>query len=204
MSQEIISKKTRTNLEILKKSGILKDFYLVGGTGAALQLKHRLSLDLDFFTKENIDTKALIQKIKNLGNFSIEKEALNSLTSIFQGTIITFLKYDYPCLFQFKNIEGVKVADLRDIGCMKISAISSRGAKKDFIDLFYICQKIISLQGLLKLFQKKYKNVNYNMNHILKSIIYFEDAEKNPMPKMIIPVLWEQVKSFLKKEIKKR
>jgi len=204
MSQEIISKKTRTNLEILKKSGILKDFYLVGGTGAALQLKHRLSLDLDFFTKENIDTKALIQKIKNLGNFSIEKEALNSLTSIFQGTIITFLKYDYPCLFQFKNIEGVKVADLRDIGCMKISAISSRGAKKDFIDLFYICQKIISLQGLLKLFQKKYKNVDYNMNHILKSIIYFEDAEKNPMPKMIIPVLWEQVKSFLKKEIKKR
>jgi predicted nucleotidyltransferase component of viral defense system len=204
MSQEIISKKTRTNLEILKKSGILKDFYLVGGTGAALQLKHRLSLDLDFFTKENIDTKALIQKIKNLGNFSIEKEALNSLTSIFQGTIITFLKYDYPCLFQFKNIEGVKVADLRDIGCMKISAISSRGAKKDFIDLFYICQKIISLQGLLKLFQKKYKNVDYNMNHILKSIIYFEDAEKNPMPKMIIPVLWEQVKSFLKKEIKKQ
>jgi predicted nucleotidyltransferase component of viral defense system len=191
-------------LEILKKSGILKDFYLVGGTGAALQLKHRLSLDLDFFTKENIDTKALIQKIKNLGNFSIEKEALNSLTSIFQGTIITFLKYDYPCLFQFKNIEGVKVADLRDIGCMKISAISSRGAKKDFIDLFYICQKIISLQGLLKLFQKKYKNVDYNMNHILKSIIYFEDAEKNPMPKMIIPVLWEQVKSFLKKEIKKQ
>ena len=204
MSQEIISKKTRTNLEILKKSGILKDFYLVGGTGAALQLKHRLSLDLDFFTKENIDTKALVQKIKNLGNFSIEKEALNSLTGVFQGTIITFLKYDYPCLFHFKDIEGVKVADLRDIGCMKISAISSRGAKKDFIDLFYICQKIISLQGLLKLFQKKYKNVDYNIGHILKSIIYFEDAEKNPMPKMIIPVFWKQVKSFLKKEIKKQ
>jgi hypothetical protein len=40
---------------------VLKNFYLAGGTGAALQLKHRVSLDLDFFTKEDIDTKTLIQ-----------------------------------------------------------------------------------------------------------------------------------------------
>jgi len=200
MSQEIISKKTRINLEILRKSGILQGFYLVGGTGVALQLKHRLSLDLDFFTKEDIDTKALIQKIKNLGDFSIEKEAQNSLTGVFQGTIITFLKYDYPCLFQFKNLEGIEIADLKDIGCMKISAVSSRGTKKDFIDLFFICQKTISLKDLLKLFEKKYKSVDYNMIHILKSLIYFEDAEKNPMPRMIIPVFWKEVKNFFKKE----
>ena len=203
MSQEIISKKTRTNLEILRKSGALQDFYLVGGTGVALQLKHRLSLDLDFFTKEDINTKALIQKIKNLGSFSIEKEAQNSLTGVFQGTIITFLKYDYPCLFRFKNLEGIKIADLKDIGCMKISAVSSRGTKKDFIDLFFICQKTISLGELLKLFEKKYKSVDYNMIHILKSLVYFEDAEKNPMPKMIIPVSWKEVKSFFKKETRK-
>ena len=203
MSQEIISKKTRTNLEILRKSGILQGFYLVGGTGVALQLKHRLSLDLDFFTEKDIDTKALIQKIKNLGDFSIEKEAQNSLTGVFQGTIITFLKYDYPCLFQFKNLGGIEIADLKDIGCMKISAVSSRGTKKDFIDLFFICQKTISLGELLKLFEKKYKSVDYNMIHILKSLVYFEDAEKNPMPKMIIPVSWKEVKSFFKKETRK-
>ena len=203
MSQEIISKKTRINLEILRKSGILQDFYLVGGTGVALQLKHRLSLDLDFFTKKDIDTKELIQKIKNLGSFSIEKEAQNSLTGVFQGTIITFLKYDYPCLFQFKNLRGIKIADLKDIGCMKISAVSSRGVKKDFIDLFFICQKTISLGELLKLFEKKYKSVDYNMIHILKSLIYFKDAEKDPMPKMIIPISWKEVKSFLEKETRK-
>jgi len=203
MSQEIISEKTKINLEILRKSGILQDFYLAGGTGVALQLKHRLSLDLDFFTKKDIDTKELIQKIKNLGGFSIEKEAQNSLTGVFQGTIITFLKYDYPCLFQFKNLEGIKIADLKDIGCMKISAVSSRGVKKDFIDLFFICQKTISLGELLKLFEKKYKSVDYNMIHILKSLIYFEDAEKDPMPKMIIPISWKEVKSFLEKETRK-
>jgi len=202
MSQEILSKKTKTNLETLKEENALRDFYLAGGTGLALQLKHRLSLDLDFFTKKEIDTKILIQKIKKLGRFSIEKEDEDSLIGRFKGTRISFLKYDYPCLFSFKDFQGIKVADSRDIGCMKISAIASRGSKKDFIDLFFICQKIISLEKLLKLFAKKYKSVNYNIMHILKSLVYFEDAEKDPMPKMIIPISWKEIKEFFKKEVK--
>jgi len=100
------------------------------------------------------------------------------------------------------DFQGIKVADSRDIGCMKIFAVSSRGSKKDFIDLFFICQKTISLEKLLKLFAKKYKSVNYNMMHILKSLIYFEDAEKDPVSKMIIPISWKEVKKFFKREIK--
>lgn len=95
------------------------------------------------------------------------------------------------------------MADSRDIGCMKIDAISSRGSKRDFIDLFFICQKIIPLEKLLRLFGKKYKSVSYNRMHILKSLSYFEDAEKEPMPKMIISINWEKVKPFFKKEVKK-
>lgn len=126
MPQEIIPKKTKADLEILTKEAVFKNFYLAGGTGAALQLKHRVSLDLDFFTKKDIDTKALIQKIKTLGKFSIEKETNNTLIGVFNGTRVSFLKYAYPLLFDLKQIKEIKVADLRDIGCMKIDAISSR------------------------------------------------------------------------------
>ncbi len=84
---------------------------------------------------------------------------------------------------------------------MKIDAISSRGSKKDFIDLFFICKKI-SLKRLLKLFDKKYKSINYNLLHILKSLIYFEDAEKEPMPQLIISISWGEVKDYFRKEIK--
>ncbi|HAJ33117.1 MAG TPA: hypothetical protein DCK79_07060 [Candidatus Atribacteria bacterium] len=203
MPQEIISKKTKANLEILTEEDLLKNFYLAGGTGVALQLKHRVSLDLDFFTKNDIDTKTLIQKIKIRGKFSIERETENTLIGIFNGTRVSFLKYDYPLLFDLKQITGVNVADLRDIGCMKIDAISSRGTKRDFIDLFFICREAISLKNLLSLFKKKYKSVNYNMIHILKSLTYFEDAENNPMPKMTVPVSWQEVKSFFKEEIRK-
>jgi len=203
MSQKIISKKTKSNLEILKKAGLLDDFYLAGGTGLALQLKHRLSIDLDFFTSQKINIKALVQKIKKLGKLSVEKETSDSLICRFNGTKISFLRYEYPLLFRLIKIEGIKIADSRDIGCMKISAISSRGTKKDFIDLFILGQKTISLKQLLGLFKKKYESIDYNIMHILKSLSYFNDAEDNPMPKMIISISWKKIKSFFKKEIKR-
>ncbi len=203
MPQEIISKKTKANLEILTKEAVLKNFYLAGGTGAALQLKHRVSLDLDFFTNKDIDTKTLIQKIKTQGKFSIERETENTLIGIFNCSRVSFLRYDYPLLFDLRQIKGIKIADLRDIGCMKIDAVSSRGTKRDFVDLFFICREAISLKNLLSLFKKKYKSVNYNMLHILKSLAYFENAENNPMPRMILPTSWQEVKSFFKEEIRK-
>lgn len=202
MFQKIISKKTETNLETLKKASILNDFYLAGGTGLAFQINHRFSFDLDFFSRENINTKIIIQKLKKIGKLTIEKEDENSLICQLNGDRMAFLKYDYPLLFTCKKIKGIKVADSKEIGLMKIDAISSRGTKKDFIDLYFICQKIISLKKLLKLFEKKYKSVNYNILHILKSLSYFVDAEKDPMPKMIIQVSWEKVKNFFKKKIK--
>jgi len=178
MPQEIISKKTKANLEILTRENLLKNFYLAGGTGAALQLKHRVSLDLVFFTKKDIATKTLIQKIKTRGKFSIERETENTLIGIFNGTRVGFLKYDYPLLFDPKQIKRINVADFRDIGCMKIDAVSSRGMKRDFIDLFFICKELISLKSLLSLFKKKYKSVNYNIIHILKSISSSKEYQK--------------------------
>lgn len=202
MPQKIISEKTEGNLAILNKKGLLKDFYLGGGTGLALQLEHRVSLDLDFFTKKDIATAALSQKIKRLGAFSITKEAENTLVGRFNGTNLAFFTYNYPILFPFRNFQGTKLADGRDIACMKLSAISSRGAKKDFIDLFFVCKKIIPLKALLLLFEEKYKKADYNIMHILKSLIYFNDAEKEPMPKMLESITWKQVKDFFRIEIK--
>ncbi len=175
---------------------------MAGGTGLALQLKHRLSLDLDFFSSKDVNVQVLIQKIKDLGKFSLEREAENTLTGNFNGTRVSFLKYDYPLLFSLKEIEDIKVADVRDIGPMKIAAISSRGTRRDFVDLFFICKKTITLKELLELFGKKYKSVDYNQIHLLKSLIYFEDAKKEPMPKMTETVSWKEVENFFKKEVK--
>jgi len=202
MPQQVISKKTRANLEILTRTGILKDFYLAGGTGLALQLKHRLSLDLDFFTPKSIVVKDLIQKLKKIGKLAVEKEAEQTLVCTFKGTRLSFMRYEYPCLFGLKKTNRLKVADLRDIGCMKIDAVSSRGTKRDFIDLYFILQKI-TLARTLNFYDKKYKKLSSNLVHIKKSLVYFQDAEKDPMPKMFFPVPWEKVKDFFRKKVKK-
>jgi len=202
MPEEVISKETRSNLELLKKANVLDGFYLAGGTGLALQIKHRFSIDLDFFTEKDIDIDSLKDKLNELGVITVEKEAKNTLNGTFNGTEIMFLKYAYPLLFPLQESEGITIADIRDIGCMKISAVSSRGSKKDFIDLFFICKNVLSLEELLELFKKKYKDINYNMVHIRKSLVYFENAEKDPIPKMLIPANWVEVKSFFQRNVK--
>jgi len=94
----------------------------------------------------------------------------------------------------------VKVADPRDIACMKVGAIAGRGTKRDFIDL-YAVSKHHELEQLLAWFKAKYAQANYSVVHILKSLTYFDDAEKDPMPDMLVTLTWEQVKQFFSTEI---
>ena len=85
---------------------------------------------------------------------------------------------------------------------MKISAISSRGSKRDFIDL-YMVAKEISLSELIALYKRKYSLTPHNNVHIFKSLIFFDDAEDEPMPDMLIPLSWKTVKDYFAKEIPK-
>jgi hypothetical protein len=105
-------------------------------------------------------------------------------------------------LFPLIKFGGIKLADERDIAAMKIDAISSRGNKKDFIDLFFLLEKY-SLTELIDFFEKKYKDIEYNKLHIFKSLVYFNDAESEPMPIMIKKAEWETVKEKIKAEVKK-
>ena len=91
---------------------------------------------------------------------------------------------------------GVSLADERDIAAMKIQAISSRGTKKDFVDLFVLLKKY-SISEIIDFFHSKYKHFNYNKMHILKSLIYFGDAEENQNPEMLAKYDWKEIKKYI-------
>ena len=97
----------------------------------------------------------------------------------------------------------VKIASLEDIALMKIAAIIGRGSKKDFIDTYFILKNGIGLSKLLKLSHKKFSHVRDVSIQALQALVYFDDAEAEPMPKMSLPIKWETVKSFFIKEITK-
>ena len=103
-------------------------------------------------------------------------------------------------LFPLGSFLGIKVADPRDIACMKLSTVASRGTKRDFLDLYVAC-KLYPLVSLLELFKKKFARVPYNLIHILKSLTYFEEAERDPDPDLLIAISWEEAKGFFIDEV---
>lgn len=197
-----VSRKTEDCLALLGKQDWLNNFYLAGGTGCALQLGHRYSYDLDFFIPTSFNTGKVRSNLKELGEFLLEQASPDTLLGKFNKVKISFFTYKYPLLYKSKEYLGVRVADLIDIGCMKLDAIGSRGIKRDFIDVYFICRDIEDMLGnLINYYSKKY-NIK-NMAHIIKSLTYFDDAEKYPMPRMIQNCDWKNVKKFFEKEVVK-
>ena len=132
--------------------------------------------------------------LASLGKFELISEEEGTIHGTLDGVKISFLRYLYKNIFPLQSFEKINLADKRDIAAMKIDAISSRGSKKDFIDLYFLMKKY-SLNELFNFFETKYKNIKYNRLHILKSLAYFETADAEPMPVMLKKVEWEEIKS---------
>lgn len=199
---KVLNSNTKKVLENLSKLKFVSQFYLAGGTGLALQLGHRFSQDLDFFSFKKFNEDELIESLSMLRNFQLDIKDKGTVIGFLNDVKVYFFLYKYDLLEDLIKFKKVNIAHYLDIACMKISAISARGTKRDFVDLYFILQST-NLKTLLKKFEKKYKGVKFNLFHIKKSLIYFEDAENEPMPKMIKKVEWNEIKNFLIKEVKR-
>lgn len=197
---EVLSPAADDTIVRLSAMEPIQKFYLAGGTGLALHCGHRRSVDLDLFSEQAFDEEALLAELRPLKPFSVIAKAKQTLHVHVSGTKVSFLGYSYPLLFPFEFFKNLAVADIQDIACMKLSALASRGTRRDFVDL-YMSARHLGLATLLKQFEQKYSQVRYNRVHILKSLVFFADAEKDPMPDMIVALSWEEVKSFFLREV---
>jgi len=207
MHPETLAPKTKKLLEKIGTHQWLKDYYLAGGTALALQLGHRQSIDLDFFTKKNINTPQLIAILSKEGVFKLLKEEKDTVEGLLDGVKVSFMSYPYSLIEkQIRFDKNIFLASAHDIALMKLTAIAGRNTKKDFIDLFvYLLKDKKDIQGLLKDMKKKFKGVDYDSMHICKSLVYFEEADKEPIPVMFIQKLvnWKKVKDYFIGEVKK-
>jgi len=199
--KEVIPGAVESVLPFLLKADFAS-FYLAGGTALALQFGHRLSRDLDFFSDRSFDEERMVNELKAMGKISLISKARGTLHLEISGIKVSLMEYSYPVLFPFESFLGIQVADPRDIAGMKINAIAGRGSRRDFVDLYVIAQEH-GLAHLIDLFKEKYAQVDFNVIHALKSLTYFKDAENEPMPKMLAPILWDQVARFFRLEAPK-
>jgi predicted nucleotidyltransferase component of viral defense system len=181
-------------------SGIteIKHAYLAGGTALALQIGHRISVDLDFFTQEKFNETDLSGKLTSLPEFIQDGTTQGTVWGKFDQTKLSIFEYKYPLLEETMPFEGLRLASLADIAAMKINAIESRGTRRDFIDVYFLSKKY-TLEEMLNFYQKKYSVLEDHLYSLLRSLDYFEDADQeNQMPQMLSPVTWEKVKEYFR------
>jgi predicted nucleotidyltransferase component of viral defense system len=193
----------RVILNEFSRSQVGAKFYLAGGTALSLQLGHRLSVDLDFFSPtEDIPTiRPALEKSLAPFHPTLADSAWGNLVYLVRDVRIGFYGYGYELVAPLVESENAHLASIEDIALMKLDALLARAARKDFYDLYFICQKV-SLRQILNLAPQKYPSTRDFETQTVKRLTYFENAEQDIDPTLLPPVLWEMVKEYFREQAK--
>lgn len=184
-----------TTLELLNKLQRIKEFSklrLVGGTSLALQLGHRKSIDLDLFGILGTDEHELRDILKTIGSVSILEKSKNINIVLIDKIKVDLVNYSYPWLEDAIVKDNITLASKKDIAAMKLEAICGRGTKKDFIDLYFLLNQY-RLSEMMDFYKEKFSDGSDFL--VLRSLSYFDDAEDEAMPEMLLPLEWDMVKT---------
>jgi predicted nucleotidyltransferase component of viral defense system len=185
-----------STLELLKKLAgmpVLKEFRLVGGTALSLLYGHRKSIDLDFFIDKPLQKDELLNMLEN--EFQQVQITNNRSASILQ-CIVNYVKLDFvsvkdPFNYPANVIDDILLADIKDLVALKLNAVKGRGAKKDFWDIAKLLE-FYKLDDLFKFYTDRYP---YDDTFaVIRSVIYFDDADNDLDPETIDKITWVQVK----------
>ena len=186
-------------LELLKRlmgDERLQGFVLVGGTSLALQIGHRISVDLDLFIEKEFEADELSEYLERNYHLQTDYLAFATVKGEIEGVQVDCIAHAYPWLKPFVLEEGVRLASLEDICAMKLNAIAGNGTRiKDFVDVAYL-SSMFSLEQMLKFYEEKY---HANPLMPLKGIVYFADINKNAPVKMANgkPLDWKSIEKRL-------
>ncbi|MCP4896690.1 MAG: nucleotidyl transferase AbiEii/AbiGii toxin family protein [bacterium] len=190
----------RSVYEDLSQALVDHDFYLAGGTALALLEGHRVSVDLDLFSPSLTDAEALLGDLEDRlqEHPTVTSMSRKALDLEISGIRVSLINYRYPLLLPTLSTQSgaLKLADRDDIAAMKLSAITSRGTRKDFIDFWILIDRYRSLPEYLDLFKQKYSK--RDVGHVVRSLVYFAEADDDPPLRLLAPISWEKVKEDLK------
>ena len=195
---ETIDTPTLELLKQLMQIPALENLRLVGGTGLALQKGHRKSVDIDLFGAIDADEVELMNSLSVFNDLKTSQQTKNIKVFSINNIKTDIVNYPYPWLFPVIETNGIRLADIRDVAAMKVAAITNRGTKKDFIDLYFLL-KDFTVGDIVNFYLTKYNDGSEFL--ALRSLVYFADAESDLMPEMLMPAEWESVKLQIKNEV---
>ncbi len=203
---DVLPRVTRKALKFCAADPWFKDapWYLAGGTALALQVGHRKSFDLDFFTHEKDFNQQVIASHFPTDHWKTERVYQGTLFGELEGAKVSFISYPFFIARQpFISYQSINVLQSRDIGVMKILAMSQRGRKRDFVDLYWLVHHVEPLRWFMDHLKDQIPDVAHDYHHIIKALTYFDDAEKDEMPELNFHANWRTIKKFFQDEAKK-
>lgn len=184
LHKETVSNDTLELIQKLLSDVALQKFILVGGTALSLQIGHRISIDIDFFSTEAFDQQEMLQHLESNYGFQEQYSHTHTLKGIINGVFVDLLRHDYKYVAEPINIMGIRLASKQDIAAMKVNAITGNGTRvKDFIDIYFLLKEF-SFSEIIEFYKTKYNS--RNDFHAVKSLTYFEDIDEDAWPKMLL------------------
>ncbi|WP_089239399.1 nucleotidyl transferase AbiEii/AbiGii toxin family protein [Belliella buryatensis] len=200
LQYQTVEPKTLDLLKSISSLPLFSKHRLVGGTALALIFGHRLSIDLDFFSTEPLDHEEILFSIKTIGKVEVVSKS-KFINSFFINDVkVDFVSLPYKWIDDPILENPVKLASIKDIAAMKLAAITNRGSKKDFIDIALLIKEV-GLDNMILYYSEKYPDGMKMM--VLRSLVYFEDAESQPDPVMLVDYNWSSIKQLILNATKK-
>ena len=201
---EALTPETQQAFHLAATLPFLNRYYLAGGTGLALHLGHRLSVDLDFFSAAvdavGPEERSAMATAFDDPTLSVSHDKDMTFVATWRGVGISFFRLAlYPLAQAPCWLKGVPVATVAEIGAMKLAAIMSRGTRKDYIDLYFILQRV-TIGQIFEVAAVKYARVRTFAVSAVRALAYFADAEAAPMPQMLDRTSWTTMKRFLERQ----
>lgn len=196
-------------LRKLMSDTTFNDFYLVGGTALAMQLGHRISVDIDLFTPipyGEMDLKSIRGSLSRLFPHIDNIQSLyerQMIYSLYVGKsadteIKLDLCYDDSPIFPIKEIDGIRMASDKEIAAMKMLAITTGKRRKDFWDIHELLNKY-TLKEMIDWGLKRYP-YSLTKDEILLSLTDVWDIEDKTPVISLKNGYWEFVADDLVRE----
>ena len=196
LRKETVSESTLELLKALMEDELLKGFFLVGGTALALQIGHRLSIDIDLFTQASFDENEILLNLEERYQFQMDFQSRNTLKGSIRGVKVDLITHNYPLVKSLIKMEGIRMAASEDIAAMKLNAITGNGTRlKDFIDMAYLSSSL-TLSQMVEAYEEKYATRNPAM--VIKALDYHNDINFNePVEMLGGKYKWKDIKKRL-------
>lgn len=207
MHWETVTPQLKEVLGICMNASVFSPFSLVGGTSLSLLYGHRKSVDIDLFTDAaygSVDFSTIDNWLKD--NFIISKSPGVEDIGFGVSYFVSINSHDYikldiyytdPFIFPPTIIDGVRMADVRDVIAMKMAIIGQGGRKKDFWDLHELIGDF-TIRDFINFYLNREK-YGYSEKELLEGLKNFSIADEDFEPICLRGKHWEMIKyDFLK------